>query len=338
MSKWSPEFTPQEQRVITAVDKGDILGANLASVNQIRLTHAQNVQLGEAIQEGLKTSKRIDPETKSKIDELALGNAGLAAKLTLDLASKVPSLTEPDLADCLQNGIISLLAAAEIYDPWYKAEPTSSPSHASRFSTIAVPHIQGGLNRSASEFQSIRLPNEMANRARQYRHNYELRQQLGLSLNHQDISESIAKRAGLKASSAELPAIAKNIQLALNSTNVVSLEDPRLVTIETEYTGESIQIEIERGDLLSDRTQDPEGTLINQRELKDQVQEALEVLTDREREVIKMRFGLEDGLSHTIEEIGHHFLLNEDRVRQIEDKALGKLRSPNKSYLLRDFL
>jgi DNA-directed RNA polymerase specialized sigma subunit len=193
MSKLSPEFTSQELRVIAAVDKGDILGANLASLSQTsRLTHAQNVELGEDIQRSLATSRRKS-KIKPKIHELALGNSGLAAELTLSLASQTP-LTEEDLEDCLQNSLIKLLEAAKIYDPWFEAEPTANSGDAARFSTIAFPYIQGGLKSSEPEFQSITLPRSMADRVRRYHRNSGLREQLGLSLDHQEISDTVAKK------------------------------------------------------------------------------------------------------------------------------------------------
>jgi RNA polymerase primary sigma factor len=82
----------------------------------------------------------------------------------------------------------------------------------------------------------------------------------------------------------------------------------------------------------------PEENFTEQHELKKQVQKALKVLTDREKEVLELRFGLKDGLSHTREEVGHHFKSTEERIRLIEAKALTKLRHPARSGPLRDFL
>jgi RNA polymerase primary sigma factor len=68
------------------------------------------------------------------------------------------------------------------------------------------------------------------------------------------------------------------------------------------------------------------------------VSSALSVLTDREREVLQMRFGLLDGMDHTLEEVGQHFKVTRERIRQIEAKALRKLRHPTRSRQLRDYL
>lgn len=333
MSK-KPEFTPQELKVIAAVDNYDILGANLASLSQTRLTHAQNVELGEDIQKDLAASRRKS-KIKPKIYELALGNAGLVVKSTFDLASQT-QLTETDLEDCLQNGLISLLKAARIYDPWFETKPTVDPNDASGFATIAVPYILGGLRGSEPEFQSITLPRGMADRARRYRRERDLREQLELPLDHEKISEIVAKEDGIKARPEDMPTIAKNLQLALNTRDVVSLEDPRSIAIEANGTGESIEIEVERGELLAGPTPDLEEVITNQGELKKEVHRALQVLTGREREVLELRFGLQDGLDHTREEVGRHLKTTKNRIQAIETKALGKLRHPARSRSLRE--
>lgn len=148
----------------------------------------------------------------------------------------------------------------------------------------------------------------------------------------------MAKEDGLKARPEDMPTIAKNLQLALNTRDVVSLEDPCLITVEAGGTGESIQIEVDRGDLLPGQAIEAEGIFTRQHELKDQVQKVLEVLTNREREVLEMRFGLQDGLDHTREEVGRHFKSTVERIRLIEAKALTKLRHPARSWSLREYL
>jgi RNA polymerase primary sigma factor len=98
----------------------------------------------------------------------------------------------------------------------------------------------------------------------------------------------------------------------------------------------------EDGSLLSDFIEDetlPEPVDAAAKELlKDQVQNALAVLTERERQVLEMRFGLRDGKDYTLEEVGKYFQVTRERIRQIEAKALRKLRHPTRSRHLRDYL
>lgn len=72
--------------------------------------------------------------------------------------------------------------------------------------------------------------------------------------------------------------------------------------------------------------------------LRESIQDALEVLSERERKVLELRYGLVDGKDHTLEEVGQHFNVTRERIRQIEAKALRKLRHPTRSRQLRDFL
>jgi RNA polymerase primary sigma factor len=76
----------------------------------------------------------------------------------------------------------------------------------------------------------------------------------------------------------------------------------------------------------------------SQQFLKEQIREVLSILTSRERRVLKLRFGFEDGRERTLEEVGTEFSITRERVRQIEAKALQKLRDPSLSYKLRDYL
>src|SRR5574337_297593 len=92
------------------------------------------------------------------------------------------------------------------------------------------------------------------------------------------------------------------------------------------------------GDFIEDETVPAPADAASHQLLKEQVRSALSVLTDREREVLEMRFGLKDGQDHTLEEVGQHFRVTRERIRQIEAKALRKLRHPTRSRQLRDYL
>jgi RNA polymerase primary sigma factor len=92
------------------------------------------------------------------------------------------------------------------------------------------------------------------------------------------------------------------------------------------------------GDFLVDgRMVSPSDAVINLN-LREQTAEVLKTLSPREEKIVKMRFGLQDGSEHTLEEVGQHFAVTRERIRQIEAKALRKLRHPSRSHRLRNFL
>jgi RNA polymerase primary sigma factor len=92
------------------------------------------------------------------------------------------------------------------------------------------------------------------------------------------------------------------------------------------------------GDFIEDKdAMSPEQQAANEM-LKEQLAEVLNTLSDREEEVLRLRFGLDDGKTRTLEEVGQHFEVTRERIRQIEAKALRKLRHPSRSSQLRDFL
>ena len=92
------------------------------------------------------------------------------------------------------------------------------------------------------------------------------------------------------------------------------------------------------GDFIEDRSAPAPSDFASFQLLKEQIQDVLDTLTDRESRVLQLRFGLEDGRSRTLEEVGREFGVTRERIRQIEAKALRKLRHPTRSRKLRDFL
>ena len=92
------------------------------------------------------------------------------------------------------------------------------------------------------------------------------------------------------------------------------------------------------GDFIEDRSALAPADAASHQLLKEQVERVLDTLNDRERRVLQLRFGLEDGRSRTLEEVGREFAVTRERIRQIEAKALRKLRHPSRSKKLKDFL
>ena len=92
------------------------------------------------------------------------------------------------------------------------------------------------------------------------------------------------------------------------------------------------------GDFIVDKRQASPSEAVINLNLREQTAEVLKSLSPREEKIIKMRFGLQDGSEHTLEEVGQHFMVTRERIRQIEAKALRKLRHPSRSHRLRAFL
>jgi RNA polymerase primary sigma factor len=91
------------------------------------------------------------------------------------------------------------------------------------------------------------------------------------------------------------------------------------------------------GDFIPDEESPEPSELVNEKERHDVIEAVLDTLTDREKKVIKLRYGLEDGSSHTLEQVGKEFNITRERIRQIEAKALRKLRHPTRAKKLNDF-
>ncbi len=186
-----------------------------------------------------------------------------------------------------------------------------------KFSTYATWWIRQAITRAiADQARTIRIPVHMIETINKLiRTSRQLVQELG----REPTSEEIAKRM-------DIP-VAKVRKVLKIAQEPISLETP---------IGEEEDSHL--GDFIEDRAVvSPAEAVINVN-LKDQTSHVLRTLTPREEKVIKMRFGLEDGSEHTLEEVGQSFAVTRERIRQIEAKALRKLRHPSRSRKLRAFL
>ncbi|MCS7287337.1 MAG: RNA polymerase sigma factor RpoD [Anaerolineae bacterium] len=301
------------------VEVDDTISLYLKEVGKVPLlTQEEEIELAKKIEEGHLAKRRLakgvsDPEERKRLEKLV--EEGKAAqehlikansRLVVSVAKKYIGRGVPFL-DLIQEGNIGLIRAVKKFD--YR--------RGYKFSTYATWWIRQAVTRAiADQGRTIRVPVHM----------YEQINQLARAV------RKLVQELGREPTTEE---IAEELSISPNKVEQIIRVSQRPLSLETPVGEEEDSF---LGDFIEDDSSPSPTETATQSLLREQLEEILKSLSPREAKILKLRFGLLDGYSYTLEEVGRKFGVTRERIRQIEAQALGRLRHPSRSRKLRDFL
>ncbi|MGN1276911.1 MAG: RNA polymerase sigma factor RpoD [Floccifex sp.] len=313
ISELEQAFASQSQARIN-----DPVKMYLKEIGQIPLLDAkEETIIAKSIQDGINAKEQIQtclPEEKEHLKEIIEQGEQAKQKLISSNLRLVVSIAKKYVGrgmlflDLIQEGNCGLIKAVDKFDY----------TKGFKFSTYATWWIRQSITRAiADQARTIRIPVHMVETINKLTR---IQRQLIQDLGRDPTPEEIAERMGNIS-----PEKVREIQKI--SLDPVSLETP---------IGEEDDSHL--GDFIEDKITLSPNEYTNNQLLKDEINAALCGLTEREEKVLRLRFGLEDGRTRTLEEVGKEFNVTRERIRQIEAKALRKLKHPNRSKRLKDFM
>ena len=308
----------------TVMLTGDPVRMYLKEIGKVDLLTAQEeVNLAMKIEAGTEASKKLEAAENGEIELtraeqrrlMRIEQVGLEAKqslisanlrLTVSIAKRYVGRGMLFL-DLIQEGNLGLIRAVEKFDY----------TKGFKFSTYATWCIRQAITRAiADQARTIRIPVHMVETINKL---VRVQRQLLQDLGRDPTPEEIGAEMGISADRVR--------EIQKISQEPVSLETP---------IGEEEDSQL--GDFIEDSTAVAPPEAASDSMLREQLEQVLDSLADRERKVIKFRFGLEDGHPRTLEEVGREFGVTRERIRQIESKTLAKLRHPSRSGRLKDYI
>ncbi len=308
------------ENLLEAIEADDTVGLYLKEIGRVALLTApqevdlaQRMERGREARERLQSDPNLTPEDRERLEMLV--EDGMAARehlinansrLVISVAKKYIGRGVPFL-DLIQEGNIGLIRAAKKFD-WRRGH---------KFSTYATWWIRQAVTRAiADQGRTIRVPVHMGDQInRLLRASHQLTQELGRDPTVAELAEALNVT------------VRKAEQMIQVARRPISLETP------TDDEEESVL-----GDFIPDEDSPAPVEIVTNQMLREQLADILDTLPPREVRILQLRYGLLDGETYTLEEVGRKLGVTRERVRQIEAQALSRLRLPAHARKLRDFL